>query len=322
MGLPENFVLPGMPYTDPTTADPNLGTDVRMPDGSYRHFPAQFDAAGNPVSPKIFITDSLPGGFAAAMPGTEEYEHYSSVMDRDRNQAIIKMAAIAATAAVAGGFFGAAGSAAAPIAEGADLLQPITVTAQMIGTGAGAVSTAAAGAAAASTVADVMVVTAPALASGAALTAGAVAGTTMLAFPALAGSEASVNALTDDLVNSINTPEMQEAITAGAVPPPPTSLLGSSFTKWGVSTGISQLEKQLGRALSPQEQATVEQQMAAEIQRLQAQMAAQGAANAQLPNGALDQNTVAGMLDSISTNKNIQLALLAGAGILMLVSLN
>ncbi len=305
--------LPGF-QADTAVADPTKGTDVLMPDGTYRHF-------GPGENPKIFISDSFPGGWAAAVPGTEEYAHYQSVMQRSSNQAVIKIAALVGGAAVAGAFFGGApaagtetassvasetvtsyGYGAAEAATGAEALTPIVVTAAPI------VAAPEVAAAAAS-------MGLPSIATLA-------SGTTLLSIPALAGSEASVNALTDTLVNSINTPEMQAAITAGAVPPPPASILSSSFTKWGVSTGISQLEKQLGRALTPQEQAGVEQQMTAEIQRLQAQLAAQGAPNAQLPNGALDQSTVASMLDTISSNKNIQLALLAGAGILMLVSLN
>jgi hypothetical protein len=325
-------------------ADPSKGTDVHFADGSWRHFDPVQDANGNYLSPKIFISDKFPGGSAAAMPGTEEYDHYESVMTRSGHQAIIKIAAMIGGAAAAGAFFGGTAPAAEGvetathvatatdtaygIAQTAEALQPIIVTAQPIIAGADLLSTglitgagAAGAAGAAASVADVMVVTAPAVAGGAAVTAGAAAaGATLLSFPALAGSESAVNALTDDLVNSINTPEMQEAITAGNVPPPPTSVLSSSFTKWGVSTGISALEKQLGRALTPSEEAKVSAQMAAEIQRLQAQLAAQGAPNASLPNPALDQATVASMLDSVSTNKNVQLALLAGAAILLLTS--
>ncbi len=301
-------------------ADPSKGTDVRLPDGTWQHFDPQYDSAGNPVSPKTFMFDD--GHVIVAMPGTEAYAHAERQMSTATNQAIIKIAALVGGAAAAGAFFGGASTtgeltathvatasdvaygsvAAESAAVGAEALTPIVVTATPI------VASAEVAAAAAS-------MGLPSIATLA-------TGTTMLSIPALAGSEAAVNALTDTLVSSINTPEMQAAITAGAIPAPPTSLLSSSFTKWGVSTGISQLEKQLGRALTPQEQATAEQQMAAEIQRLQAQLAAQGAPNAQLPNGALDQATVAGMLDSISTNKNVQLALLAGAAILMLASFN
>lgn len=84
--------------------------------------------------------------------------------------------------------------------------------------------------------------------------------------------------LADQLAASVNTPEMQAAIASGAVPPAPTGLGSSAFTKWATSTGVKYLEQQLGRALTPQEQASVEDQMAAEIRRLQAQLAQNPAA--------------------------------------------
>lgn len=79
--------------------------------------------------------------------------------------------------------------------------------------------------------------------------------------------------LADQLVNAVNTPEMQAAIAEGAVPPIPDGLGSNAFTQWATSTGVKYLEQQLGRALTPQEQMSVEDEMAAEIRKLQAQLA-------------------------------------------------
>lgn len=103
-------------------------------------------------------------------------------------------------------------------------------------------------------------------------------GGVMLSFPELgAASIGSVNALADNLVSSVNTPEMQAAISAGTVPPPPTSLIGETFKKWAIGTGLHAVEQQLGRALTPDEQIAVERDLAAEISKRQAALAAQGA---------------------------------------------
>ncbi len=110
MGLPPDWQPPGFGGNG-LPADSSLGTDVRMPDGTYQHFDPQYDANGNPVSPKIFISDSLPGGYAAAMPGTPEYDHYSSVMQRDNAQGVAKVGALVGGGALAGALLG--GGAAA-----------------------------------------------------------------------------------------------------------------------------------------------------------------------------------------------------------------
>jgi hypothetical protein len=113
--------------------------------------------------------------------------------------------------------------------------------------------------------------------------------------------------LADSLVSSVNTPEMQAAIAAGDVPPPPSSITSSAFTKWATSTGVKYLEQQLGRALTPQEQQSVEQQMAAEIQRLQAQLAGQYSPNSNLPDWMQQL-----MTDSASRDQLIKYAVIGG----------
>jgi hypothetical protein len=100
---------------------------------------------------------------------------------------------------------------------------------------------------------------------------------------------------------------MQAAIAKGAVPPPPASVTSSAFTKWATSTGIKYLEQQLGRALTPQEQATAEQQMAAEIQRLQARLAGQYSPNSNLPDWMQQL-----MTDSASRDQMIKYAVIGG----------
>lgn len=103
-------------------------------------------------------------------------------------------------------------------------------------------------------------------------------GSVMLSFPELgAASLGTVNALADSVVSSVNTPAMQAAIASGAVPPPPTSLIGETFKKWAIGTGLHAVEQQLGRALTPDEQIAVERDLAAEISKRQAALAAQGA---------------------------------------------
>lgn len=106
-GLPD--VLPGFQPPNLEGANAALGTSVRMPDGTYRTFPAG-------TTPKIFIGDEFPGGWAAAVPGTEEYDHYSSVQQRSNTQGYLKVGALVGGAALAGGLLGGAGAAGASTA--------------------------------------------------------------------------------------------------------------------------------------------------------------------------------------------------------------
>ncbi len=116
-GMPDNWQPPGF-GGDGTVANPALGTAVRMPDGSWQQFGPQYDNNGNPVSPKIFESDSLPGGYAAALPGSDAYNHYSNVMQRDNNQGVLKVGALVGGGAALGGLLNGAGAAAAPAASG------------------------------------------------------------------------------------------------------------------------------------------------------------------------------------------------------------
>jgi hypothetical protein len=299
------FTLPGFMPTTGAGSNPALGTDVKMPDGSIQHFAAVQDANGNYVSPKIFISDSIPGGFAAAMPGTPEYDHYSSVMARDNTQGVIKVAALVGGAAAAGAFFGSA--AASDVAD----------TATAAPTAATAASTAA------ETGAELTPIELPATAT---LLPTTVAPTilsptaTLLSMPAF--DAGAVAPLADQLVNAVNTPEMQAAIAAGDVPPPPGSLLSGNMTQWATSTGIKYLEQQLGRTLTASEQKTVEAQMAAEIQKLQAQLAANGQ-GAYSPNGSLSSYVQSLMNDAATRDQFLEYVAIGGlilAGTWMLTS--
>jgi len=104
-GMGEGTFLPG--FGPPEEADPSLGTDVRMPDGSTRHF-----AEGQ--NPTIFMGDSREqdGGWAAAVPGTEEYAHYRSQKQRSTTQGALAVLALVGGAALGGAMSG--GSTAAP----------------------------------------------------------------------------------------------------------------------------------------------------------------------------------------------------------------
>lgn len=236
--------LPGFTPADwGASANPALGTDVRMPDGTVRHFDAVQDAAGNYLSPKIFISDSFPGGYAAAMPGTEEYAHYSNVMTRDNNQGIIQVAALVGGAAVAGAFLNTAAAAATSTQAAAQAgeLTEITLPASAV---------------------YLPTSVAPTILSESA---------SLLTMPVF--DAGAIAPLADQLVNAVKTPAVQDAIAKGAIPPIPDGVGSSAFTKWATSTGIKYLEQQLGRALTPSEQANVEAQMAAEIRRLQGGLA-------------------------------------------------
>jgi hypothetical protein len=120
MGMPDDWQPPGFQPLDPSQADPTKGTDVQNPDGSFRHFDATQDASGNYVSPTTFISDSIPGGWGAAMPNTDEYSHYGRVLRTDRNRSIGEMLLIAGGGALLAGTGAAAGTGAGlgDVAEG------------------------------------------------------------------------------------------------------------------------------------------------------------------------------------------------------------
>lgn len=170
-------------------------------------------------------------------------------------QAIVKLAALMVTAGVASAMTGAA---AATTAGTVDELAPIVVTAEQIIPTA---EVAAAGAA----------MGLPTVAEIAASVAG---GAPMLSIPALANIAPEVlQSVTADIAQTMANPAVQTAIDAGALPSIPTTVTGGAFRDWAVSAGVSQVEKQLGRLLTPQEQQGVEQQLAAEVARLQQQLA-------------------------------------------------
>jgi hypothetical protein len=80
---------------DQSTADPGNGTNVLMPDGTYKNFPPG-------QQPQLFISDAIPGGWGAAVPGTPEYDHYKSISRRGDYQAAIKIGAMIGGAALYG----------------------------------------------------------------------------------------------------------------------------------------------------------------------------------------------------------------------------
>lgn len=177
MGLPDDWQPPGFQPPDP--ADPSKGVAVRMPDGSFRTF-----APGE--VPKTFISDSIPGGWGAAVPGTDEYSHYGRVLATDRNRSIGKMLALAAGAGALSGSFGAAG-AAGGAAEGAEALAPITAGASYLPAVAGSTVPYIGGSAAA-----VGASTGGAMAAFPALGGGAAAGAALPELPTIGGAAAGV----------------------------------------------------------------------------------------------------------------------------------
>lgn len=197
------------------------------------------------VGPNYEIINGDPGTVADAIAYVDaQMSHFEDVAKR---RLLVVLAAAVGAAAVAGAFSGAGasqvvadtatGNAAAAGGELTDITLPASATYLPTSIATTALDPAA----------------------------------SLLTMPAF--DAAAVAPLADKLVSAVNTPEMQAAIAAGDVPPVPTGIGSSAFNQWATSTGIKYLEQQLGRALTPQEQQSVEQQMAAEIQRLQNQLA-------------------------------------------------
>lgn len=105
-GNPFDMLLPvsyDMSSSLPENADASKGTDVVMPNGTTQHFDAG-------QQPKIFIGDEFDGGWAAAAPGTPEYDHYSNLQKRSNEQGYAKVGLLIGGAALAGGFLNAGGA--------------------------------------------------------------------------------------------------------------------------------------------------------------------------------------------------------------------
>ncbi len=178
------------PYADQW--DPSKGTDIRWSDDTWQHLDPHKDRYGNYDNPTIFMSDSLPGGHAAAFKDTDEYGHIGRVFRTDRNRAIGKILALVGGGALAANMgAGAAGgvgdvgsegygisqdflAGGLPGAETAGTLTPITTSASYLPAVAGT--------------------SIPYIGGTAAEVAGTMGGS-MAAFPALAGGVESTGTL-------------------------------------------------------------------------------------------------------------------------------
>lgn len=179
------------PYAD--QADPSKGTDIRWSDDSWQHLDPHLDRNGNYDNPTIFMSNSLPGGHAAAFPDTDEYGHIGRVFRTDRNRAIGKMLALVGGGALAAGAGGAGG-------VGGGLDSGYGISSDFLNTGTAGLEGAGA---AVPLGADVMTVTAPALgglsaAEGVGL-AGAGAGALSSGFAGSTGGGEGLSALPGDV---------------------------------------------------------------------------------------------------------------------------
>lgn len=75
-----NWGLMAQAPTPISEADPTKGTYAKNADGSFQYFePGQ--------NPKAYLGDSIPGGSAWAVPGTDEANHLERLMKTGTNQA-------------------------------------------------------------------------------------------------------------------------------------------------------------------------------------------------------------------------------------------
>ena len=80
-----------------------LGTNFKDANGVWQNLPQLYDpVTGEPIAPKTFISDSLPGGFVVANPGTPEFEAAHNKMTTNTNQAALQIAALVGGSAFAG----------------------------------------------------------------------------------------------------------------------------------------------------------------------------------------------------------------------------
>jgi len=211
------------PYAD--QADPSKGTDIRWSDDSWQHLDPHLDRNGNYDNPTVFMSDSLPGGHAAAFPDTDEYGHIGRVFRTDRNRSIGKMLAIIGGGALAAGMGAGAGTAGGVGdigSEGYGISEGFLGGApEGLGSGLGSI---------APEVADVMTVTAPALGALTPLEMAGVAGGATAGAGALSSIGSSPSGLPTGDVGS-SSPEAYQA--SGEYAPPNPSSPPGVFSKLG-----------------------------------------------------------------------------------------
>jgi hypothetical protein len=222
-----------------------------------------FDVFGNPVQAwtvnpngpnDVFIFNN---GEIVVAQTPEEVAAAKARMNKEALKGIASVAALVGSAALAGALMGpsaatavndaAASSAAASASELAPITLPAGVTSITV---APEVATAAA-------------------AAGSSLPVGAiVAGAPVLkAFPSFSGAQ---NTVSDALNSAVGQ------MASGALPPPPVSVTSPDFRTWAISTAKGLVQTQLGRSLTAEENALVEQGAGQQIDTIQRNLAANG----------------------------------------------
>jgi hypothetical protein len=156
-------------------------------------------------------------------------------------------------------------------------------------------------------------------AAGAAGAAGSAAGSATASVGSLAGS---IKATANKIIGYVNQGRTVSAIVNGEIPPPPVSLVGSSFTEWAFNVAKDELMKSHQRKLTRQE----EELLRLEIEAMQNEMVRRVPENfPKQPSPAIPAPVQQRQIEIVEQNKGnaelINTALMVGLPIMALLVL-